>query len=281
MRPNPFAANAVRDALLPVDSDALTDPTSFRFGWVTVVNKAATPWTVRVKFADGTETDPMLCAGWYNPRVNEYVAVLKQGPATFCLGGFAGAAQVVATTATLTTVGTPATPPGSPAAPPVLTTYNLPAVSTASWNGSAWRTDTDDVIQGGATAHRGFWFYGTAVATAKGAGTIVSGRLYLERRDSEHGPDGPANVRLGVHSFTTQPGSGSAALSNVWTPQTLDRGEDASVSIPTAAIAALNAGADGFGLEPGAAGVGSVDHLIALGKTASGASGQLQLVVQT
>lgn len=283
MNGNPLVNNRIRDALRPRDDDALAEPTALRTGTVASVSKVSTPWTVTVTLPDGTVTAPMLMAGWYDPVVNDQVVVLQQGQALFCLGGYAGAAKVVATTAALVTPPAPATPPPPPAAQPTLTTTNIPAVTSACWSPSwgGWRTDNDDPRQGGTTAQRGFWFYGNAISTAKGSGTILSGKLYMARRQSDHGSSGQATVRLGVHSFATQPGSGAGSLSSVYTPAALYRGEDITINLSTEVVAALNAGALGFGLEPGALGTSSTDYLVALGKGANGASGQLQLVVQT
>lgn len=273
----------IRDALAPQDPDALVTAPSLRTAVVTVVSKAAAPWTVRVRFPDGTQTDPMLCAGWYDPTVNDRVFILQQATGLLCLGAAAGSAKVVATTASLTTIAAPATPPTAPAAAPTMTVANVAAVSSRSWDptAAAWITEDDDLRQTGLNARRAFLFYGTAIATAKGAGTIVRATLYLSRRLSQHGVDGPANVRLGTHTNATQPGSGATAHSNVATVAQLNRGEDAAVVLTSAQLAALNAGAAGLGLEPGTTGAASADYLIGLGKSALAASGQLQLVVQT
>lgn len=279
--PDPFAVNRVRDRLMGVESDDLDAPVRIRAGVVTALSKATTPWTVTVRFADGTSTGAIAAMGWYDPVVNDPVMVLQQGPANVCMGGFAGAAKVVSTTVTVVTPPTPPTPPAPPAAAPTVRTVNLASNSTACWSPSwgGWRTDNDDPRQTGTSAQRGFWFYGSQIATAKGAGTITAATVYITRRNSSHGVGGAANVRLGLHSFGTLPGSGASALANVAVRGALSRGQDATIALDAGQIAALNAGAAGIGLEPGVGGTSSTDYLIALGKGSLAASGQLQLTI--
>ena len=57
------------------------------------------------------------------------------------------------------------------------------------------------------------------------------------------------------------------------------RGADVAYPLSSAQIAALNAGAAGLGLEPGALGADSDDFVIAVGVTTQPASGQLALTI--
>jgi len=250
---------------------------------ITAVDMTTAPWRVKVRFSDGTVTDWILCAGWYKPVVNDVVMVGLVDRAPVCLGGYAGSVKVALTETVLATPSTPAPPPSAPPPPPTVRTANISAVSSSTWSPSwgGWRTDDDDVRQGGTSAQRGFWFYGTAIAAAKGSGTIVSGTVYVERRDSTHGVSGAANVRIGTHGNATRPGSGASAHANVQAYNgRLLRGQDDMFALSAAHIAALNAGAHGLGLEPGVVGTAVADYLIALGVGATGASGQLSLVIQ-
>jgi hypothetical protein len=263
----------IRDQLLP-------DPTAgpLGSGIVTAVSKASAPWLVTVRLADGT-TQTMLAAGWYNPVVNDVVLVYRQAGAYVCLGSFAGVANVVATTATLTTIGAPATPPAPPTLPTTVRTAFVSADSSKTWAAGAWRTDNDQLYQTGDTAQRAFWFYGTKIATAKGAGTIISATIWIPRQASAHGAD-RANVRLGTHGFATLPGSGASALGNVQSyAAAVPRGGDVAIALTAGQLAALNGGAAGVGLEPGTVGGTNADYLIAVGKTTQPATGQLALTI--
>lgn len=262
----------LRDALLPDVSDQ-----PMGSGVVTAVSKASAPWTVTVRFADGT-TLAMLAAGWYDPTVNDVVLVWRHGETAVCLGAYAGAAKVVATTATLTTIAAPATPPTPPTMPTTTRTVYVSAASSATWRPSAWRAD-DDLYQGGDVAQRGFWFYGGAIAAAKGAGTITAASVWVPRRGTPHGAEW-GNVRLGTHGFGSVPGSGATALANVVEYDgALARGGDAAVSLAAGHLAALNAGAAGLGLEPGDPGAQAADHLVVYGVSAQPATGQLALTI--
>jgi hypothetical protein len=138
------------------------------------------------------------------------------------------------------------------------------------------------VYQTGKTAQRGFWFYGTDIATAKGTGTIRSGTVFVNRIDTPHGYSGGGNVRLGGHGLATQPGSIPGALSLVTNVGTLGRGKAKTFAIPQNLIDGMNAGTiKGLGLEPGTVGTSSKDYIIA-DKFGTGTewSGAITLVVE-
>lgn len=246
-------------------------------GIITAVAKASAPWVVTVRLADGSTLD-MLAAGWYEPTVNDVVLVWRAGDTAVCLGGFAGSSKTIATTATLTSIAAPATPPAPPTQPPTVRVAYVSAISSRSWRDGAWRAD-DEVHQGGDVAERGFWFYGGQIAGAKGSGTITAATIWVPRSAALHGAD-RGNVRLGTHTFTSLPGSGASALSNVNSfTAAVGRGGDVALQLTAAQLAALNAGAAGLGLEPGAVGARDADCLIVAGVSTQPATGQLALTI--
>ncbi len=248
---------------------------------VTVVNKTPTPWVVDVLMPDGSTVTGVPCVGWYNPRVNDVVMIGMAGNSLVCLGGFAGAAQVVATTATLSTPTTGAVPEPVVAVPTVVTKYVSPnAGRTWAPQLGGWRSDTD-LKQGGPAAQRAFWFYGTKIATAKGAGKITGATIYV-RRLGAGGVYGNANVRLGSHNQASQGASGATGHSNVTKVGTLGLSQAKTFRVPSTIIAQWNAGTmSGIGLEPGAIGTESPDYLAAQPVGSSYPSGQLALTIET
>lgn len=246
---------------------------------VTAVDKTSTPWSVTLLLADGGTATGVKCVGWYNPRVNDVVLVGVAGNALVCLGGYAGDVQVVATTASLTTPTNGATA-AAPAAPPTYRTEYVSPNSGRTWapHLGSWRFDTD-LKQGGPSAQRAFWFYGSKIAAAKGSGTITAATIYV-RRSPDGGVYGKANVRLGMHPNGTQPGSGSTGLSNVRVATTLGLNEAKTIPLSAAQIGQLNSGTMlGVGLEPGSLGVESADYLPVWPVGSKYASGQLALTI--
>lgn len=239
-------------------------------GVVTAVQTATSPHTVRVQLAEGTVTEPLPFLGWWAPTVNDVVWMLQQGPALYVLGGLAPANLYVPPAPIV-----PDTPDTPPPAPPTVRTVGVSPIDRAYWSPWGWRREA--LIQGGPNHYRGHWFYGSQIAAAKGAGTIVAASIYVERTTDAHGVNGAANVRLGTHAMGDAAGSGAGALGNVSVQAQLTRGQAAQVPLSAAQIAALNGGHVGVGLEPGATSYSSADYLKA---TASGASGQLSLTIQ-
>lgn len=230
-----------------------------RSATVTAVNKSVSPWTVTVTVGDTSVPDVNLL-GWLDPRVGDEVQMLQSGPTLLVLGTV-GPGKVYV----------PAEPPPAPPAPVVpsgdsLETkpYPISAVGSGTWpsqidvgnwsNASLW--------QGGAIGQRSYFFYGSKIAAAKGAGMIISGSIFIRRRGNG-GVGGAANVRLGGHNLATQPGS-AGALSSVANVGSLLKEQGKTFMIPSAIIAGMNAGTiKGLGLEPGALGYLTPDYLIA------------------
>lgn len=246
-------------------------PVDWLTGVVTAKQVTTPPYRVKIRLADGTVTDWLSFLGWWEPTVNDVVHIMRKGPALLVLGPEAPA-NVHVTAAAVT----PVTPPAPPPAPPSLVEVPVAPIDRAYWGLGAWRRDT--LIQGGPNGYRTHWFYGTGIATAKGAGTIVAASIYIERENTSHGVNGAANVRLGVHQLANASGADGTALSSVGVQRTLQRGEAANVPLSAPMIADLNAGGDGLGLEPGSTSYSSADYLKAV---ITGASGQLSLTVQT
>lgn len=257
----------LRDVLRPLDQPEVLD---WFTGIVTAVQVTTAPYTVRVRLADGSITDPLQYLGWWAPKVNDVCHMLRKGPALLVLGPTAPA-NLYAPPAPVI----PPAPPAPPAAPPTVRTVNIGPVDQAYWDPTYGVWKGDDLIQGGPN-RRPFWFYGGAIAAAKGAGTITGGSIYVARITGTHGVNGRANVRLGVHGYGTRPGDGNAAHAGVEVPAALLRGEGATVPITAAQIGLLNAGYAGLGLEPGGSSYSSADYLRAV---IGGASGQLSLTI--
>lgn len=262
-----------------IDPEGLP-PLRLRTGIVRAVSTGSTPHTASLDIGGVTVTGVTFLAG-HDLEVGARVKVLQQGSELLILGPLAPARMVVAAhnhTTPPTNPTSPPAPPAAPTSPPAVRTVSVVATDSGTWQPaySAWRED--QVGQSG-DGRRGFWFYGTGIATAKGTGTITAATVFLKRK-LEGGVNGGANVRLGTHGQTAQPGSGSGALSNVAVLGTIGKGEGKTFALTAAQIAALNTGAAGVGLEPGAAGYTSADYLLAEPRSAGDWSGVLQLTVE-
>lgn len=272
----------LRDALTGGDSD---DPVDWITGLVVAVQLSIAPHTITVRLADGTEVPGITFLGWWVPRVNDVVHLLRRGPAMLALGAVSPTQAKVSPhrhrTADIDGYvtpadPTPAAPPPKPSAPPTVRTVGVTPVGKAYWSPYGWKSD--DLAQGGPQGLRAFVWYDTRIADAKGSGTITGGSVYFQRRNTSHGPGGGANVRLGTHGFTLQNVTNpTLALGSVEVTRTLARGEAANVPLSAAQIAALNAGARGIGLEPGAGSYSSPDYLRMVNDAAAG---QLSLTIQ-
>lgn len=114
--------------------------------------------------------------------------------------------------------------------PPVLQTFTayLTCSSSRSYNTGLglWPSDTGTyVYQAGERNYRGLWFYGTSIAaTLAGYNAVTGLEIYVQRVNTAHGVNGAANVRIGTHSYTSQP-SGAPTIVNLVIPGTLNRGE--------------------------------------------------------
>lgn len=245
---------------------------------VTAVDKTTTPWTCTIEVQQ-VRYSGITMLGWYDPQAGDPVMVSQQGKEFFVLGSLAPGK-----------IYAPAIPPPAPPAPPppvVQTpaprTVNIWPASSGTYPAEAplggWRTDR--LYQSGeAATQRSYWFYNTAIADAKGSGTIIGGKIFIKRWD-RGGIGGGANVRLGGHTYYAIGGS-PGALSNVTVVGSLLRDQGYSWPIPDSIIAGMNSGViKGLGLEPGISDYESADYLIAYAYGAGQEwSGSLSLTIQ-
>jgi hypothetical protein len=89
-------------------------------------------------------------------------------------------------------------------------------VSTDSWirlaeGNSEWDADSNDIQQGGENLHDGYFFYGTRLNEIRGL-TVTKMEIQIGRRNTVHGVNGAANVRLGHHGETDKPNTPSGVL---------------------------------------------------------------------
>jgi hypothetical protein len=235
-----------------------------RTGTIIAVDKGVSPWVCTVRLSE-TDVEGVTMLGWYDPVVGDIVQVLKNGPSTLIFGTLAPGKVYMP----------PAPPPPPPAPPappaPAPTVKEVPVASIGSGTAPSQKAfdgtwSNADLYQGGGIGQRGFWFYGDGIATAKGAGEIIGGSIFIRRSNLSAGVGGGANVRLGGHSFTSQPGGVPGAHSAVSLVGQLGRDQGSTFSLPQAIIDGMNSGAiKGLGLEPGQLGYISADYLIAYG----------------
>lgn len=257
-------------------------PLEWLTGVVRAVDTSGTPHTVDVDIDGGAVTaEGLTYPGWWSAEVGAVVELLRQGPRLRVFDVNAPA-RVQVGAHNHTTPPTDPTPPPAPGAAPTAPVTVRPVTVEAVDSGTyqpaygSWRED--QVGQGG-DARRGLWFYGAAIAAAKGSGTITAGSILI-RRKSNGGVDGAANVRLGTHSHASQPGGNPGALSNVALIGTLLPGKGSTFPLTAQHIADLNAGATGVGLEAGSTGYVSADYLLAEPRSAGEWSGVLQLTIE-
>lgn len=251
-----------------------------RTGVVRAVDKATTPHTVTLDIAGLSLTGVTYLAGW-DPEAGATVKVLVQGPDILVLGPLAPARMVVAAHDHATPPTNPAPPPApdaAPTAPVSRRTVSVVADASDSWQPEFSRWRVDGVYQGGGSGQRGYWYYGSKIATAKGSGTIVAATVFVKRASSG-GVNGLANIRLGTHTAASRPGS-SVAHSNVAKVGALAKGKGGTFALTAAQVAALNAGAAGVGLEPGALGYTSADYFIGQPRSSGDWSGVLSLTIE-
>ncbi len=237
-----------------------------RSGTITAINTGVSPWTVTVTVG-GFSVDSVNILGWNDPRVGDEVQILQAGPALLILGTV-GPGKVYVPGSPPPAPPAPVVPPprpGKPGGAPVTRLYPIAPIGSGTYPSQqpigSWSNIR--LWQGGAIAQRAYWFYGTRIADAKGSGTILSGKIFI-RRWTSGGSFGKANVRLGGHNFASQSGTPSGALSNVTNVGGLYLDKGASITIPAAIIAGMNAGTvKGLGLEPGVLGYNTPDYLVA------------------
>lgn len=271
---------AAKVALAAAGNNEAPDAMQMRTGTIVAIDKAVSPWTATLR-GGGVDIPGITMLGWYDPVVGDTVQYVEQGPMRFILGICAPGKVYMPPSPP----PPPAAPPAPPAAPLVVREVPVAAIASAtgpsekiynSWSGGRLYQS------GGSLAQRGFWFYGTGIATAKGAGTILGGKIFIQRINTSHGNGGGGNVRLGSHTYETQPGGIPGAHGNITAVGQLGRGDAKTFDLPAGIVAGMNSGAiKGLGLEPGVLGYTSVDYIIAEQFGAGTEwSGSLTLVVQ-
>ncbi|QPX62572.1 minor tail protein [Arthrobacter phage Wollypog] len=241
-------------------------PLQLRSGTITAINTGVTPWTCTVTIGQ-TSVPEVNMLGWLDPRVGDEVQCLQVGPSILVLGTV-GPAKVYVPPSPSPAPPAPVVPPPAPGKPggaPVVKAYAISPDASGTYPSQqpigSW--SNVKLWQGGAIAQRAYWFYGNKIAAAKGAGTIVSGTIFIKRWTAG-GVFGEANVRLGSHGFTSQSGSPTGALGNVTRVGGLAQGKGKTFVLPASIIAGMNAGTvKGLGLEPGALGYVTPDYLVA------------------
>jgi hypothetical protein len=258
-------------------ADALTGPggESQPVSWVsgalvTAVATTSTPHTVTIRLPDGTVVDTVPFLGWWAPTVDARVEVIRRGTSLLVLGPVAPAPLATVT------APAPLTPPPAPDAPSTRRTATVQPIDMGTWDpdGSYW---TNVMTQGGPTGKRALWFYGDGITVAKGTGSIVAASVCVKRLSTEHGVTGDADVMLGVHHYALRPATVGGPLVSAARRAGLRRGKDANVTLNTAQLAELNAGALGLGLDAGTTAYDDVDYLRV---TADAPSGALALIIE-
>ncbi|HXH36907.1 MAG TPA: hypothetical protein VNJ54_21200 [Plantibacter sp.] len=260
--------------------DGEVPPLVRRTGIVRTVTTSTVPHTCAVDLG-GVTVAGLIFPGWWDAQVGATVTVLQQGSSLEVINVAAPARTRVGEhnhTTPPTNPPPPPAPPAPPAAPIGVRTVSVVADASSTWIPSFANWRTEQVWQGG-DGRRGFWFYGSKIASAKGTGTIVGASIFVKRSGSG-GVNGGANVRLGTHTFGAQPASGGTAHGNVAAIGQLGKGQGLTLALTAAQVAALNAGAVGVGLEPGAAGYVTPDYLIAEPRSLGDWSGALSLTIE-
>lgn len=276
---NPAASRAATTlASAATGNGELLDNAQMRPAIVTGIDKTVSPWVCEIE-VQTTRYPGITMLGWYDPQLGDRIMVLQQGRQFFILGSMAPGKIY----APATPPPAPPAPPPPPPAPPVIRSVDIAPNGSGTYPAEAplggWRTDR--LYQSGEYANqRSFWTYGTAIADAKGSGTILGGKVFVKRWD-RGGVASGANVRLGGHALLTI-GGAPGALSSVSVVGSLLRNQGYSFSIPADIIAGMNSGTiKGLGLEPGVADYESADYLAAyafgVGQEWSGA---LNLTIQ-
>lgn len=239
--------------------------------WVT----ASTATTIDVVTADGTTFAGIPKPRTYTaPAVNDVVQITRTAGALLCTNVYGNSVPPApAADADLTTdvPGVGFTPP---TADPTVTRTFRP-ISTGTWRGGTWRTDTINLIQGvlgGTGTNHGAAYYGRALAGTVGAQwTALGGQIRLVRLPG--GAAGPQRPTLTLLMATDRSGQEFPHAYNdisLRGPELLI-GATALVDLPaTWAAALLTGAAGGIGI-----GLWSEDpppaHLILAGATAPAA----------
>lgn len=139
--------------------------------------------------------------------------------------------------------------------PPSLDPETLYPTFEGTWRDGRRREDVNIAVQGNDPENHGdntgAWFYGTALSTAIGAGTVNKVELELARVGSRHGRYRSVPVRLYVHNESTVPSDRPTMVGGPWTLGGLELGERQNFRIPGGAITELEGTGRGFAVYSG------------------------------
>lgn len=218
---------------------------------------SSTGSTVTVVMDDDGNGDPVTAPklrAYSSPAVNDVVILAKSGQSVYCLGAL-NAAPVPAPNPEdygpeLPSGGGTSGGDMSPTPPPVpvQVTKSLRPISTGTYRGSSWRTDTTDLYQGQGTVagiEYGAAYYGSAL-TALGAVEALSGTVRIQRIRGGWAP--AVTPRLRLLTDIERP-AGFPSFTQEFDGPLLSIDEIATVDLPLSWVTALlNGSAGGIGI---------------------------------
>lgn len=218
---------------------------------------SSTGSTVTVVMNDDGNGDPVTAPkvrAYSSPAVNDVVILAKSGQSVYCLGAL-NAAPVPPPNPEdygpeLPSGGGTSGGDMSPTPPPapVQVTKSLRPISTGTYRGSAWRTDTTDLYQGQGTVagiEYGAAYYGSAL-TALGAVEALSGTVRIQRIRAGFAP--AVTPRLRLLTDIERP-AGFPSFTQEFDGPLLSIDEIATVDLPLSWVTALlNGSAGGIGI---------------------------------
>lgn len=221
---------------------------------------SSTGSTVTVSLDDDGSGDPVTVPrirAYSAPAVNDVVLLAKSGQSLYCLGALNGGPvpppnpddagpELPSGGGTSGGDMSPTPPPA-----PVQHTKSLRPISTGTYRGTAWRTDTTDLYQGQGTVagvEYGAAYYGDALA-ALGASEALSGTVRLQRIKA--GSATSVRPRIRLLSDRTRP-AGFPSFTQEFDGPPLSLTEAVTVDLPLSWVTALLDGsAGGIGIGGG------------------------------
>lgn len=168
--------------------------------------------------------------------IGDPILIARQGAAWWVLGALGVATPTNGTTGSQPSPDVPTGPTSG--------TLVCPPVETRSWRGSAWRTDTDEVVQGdygGWGINTGCAFYGSLPRSLAGA-TVTAARLHLRRVTG--GTYAAQQLTIRLMAEATRP-AGAPGLGSSAAGPSLAVGAEGVYAAPTAMAQALADGTAG------------------------------------
>lgn len=206
------------------------DPARVILGWVT--DTAAS--SVTVQLADGSRATAPVLRSYASPQVDDVVLLLRSAGSLYCLGAF--------------NAGPAAPPTGTTDPEPPrdqTTTQTFRPLSTGTWRGDGWRTDTTNLLQGdpsGEGLNYGAAYYGAAPSSLGIDPATATGTLRIRRNTG--GPAGAQTPILHLLAEEERPDVQPATVDTVIGPA-LGVNDEATVNLPATWVAALLSGTAG------------------------------------